>query len=128
MRARRCPLGRRGGVMPDCLFCKIVARSIPATLVDETTTLLAFRDINPQAPTHLLVIPKQHIASLAEIDASTAPLMGEATLFANRLAQQQGFADRGYRLVVNCGAEAGQTVWHLHLHLLGGRSFQWPPG
>ncbi len=114
--------------MPDCLFCKIVARSIPAAVVDETTTLLAFRDINPQAPTHFLIVPKQHVASLAELDASTAPLVGEAALFANRLAKEHGFADRGYRLVVNCGAEAGQTVWHLHVHVLGGRSFRWPPG
>lgn len=112
---------------PECLFCRIVNRTLPADIVAETEGLLAFKDIHPQAPTHLLVIPTEHIPSLSELTEAHTLLMGRAVQFANRLARQYQ-VQTGYRLVVNCGAEAGQSVWHLHLHLLGGRSFRWPPG
>ena len=110
-----------------CLFCRIVARSLAAEIVAETDELLAFKDIHPQAPTHLLLIPKEHIAMLADVTESHALLMGKTVLFANRLARQYQL-EAGYRLVANCGAQAGQSVWHLHVHLLGGRPLGWPPG
>jgi len=113
----------------DCLFCRIVERTLPATVVAEDETLVSFQDINPQAPTHILIVPKTHIANVADLTDATAPaIMGRLTLMANRLAKQFGFADDGYRLVVNCGPHGGQTVSHLHLHLLGGRRMTWPPG
>jgi histidine triad (HIT) family protein len=112
---------------PECLFCKIARREIPATIVGEAEGLLAFKDVKPQAPTHLLIIPTEHIASLAEVQESHVTLLGRAIQFANRLATQYQL-EAGYRLVVNCGPQAGQTVWHLHLHVLGGRTLQWPPG
>ena len=111
-----------------CLFCRIVSRAIPAEIVAETDRLSAFKDIHPQAPTHLLVVPKEHIPSLADASESHASLMGELILFAARLARQYQLVQPGYRLVVNCGTGAGQSVWHLHVHVLGGRSLQWPPG
>ncbi|MBI3324418.1 MAG: histidine triad nucleotide-binding protein [Candidatus Omnitrophica bacterium] len=114
--------------MSDCLFCRIAQHSLPASIVAETDTLVAFQDVNPQAPTHLLIIPKQHIPTLADLTPALASLASEATVFANRLAEEQRIAERGYRLVVNCGAQAGQSVWHLHWHLLGGRPMRWPPG
>ena len=89
---------------------------------------MAFKDLNPQAPTHLLIIPKAHIPSIADLTEQTAQVMAKATLMANRLARQAGVAQGGYRLVMNCGAQAGQSVWHLHMHLLGGRTMAWPPG
>ena len=112
----------------DCLFCKIAKRKIPAEIVGETDGLIAFKDINPQAPTHLLIIPTTHIRTVADATESHTARIGNAGHFANRLARQFQLNESGYRLVINCGAGAGQTVWHLHLHLLGGRPFQWPPG
>ena len=114
--------------MSDCLFCRIVARQVPAEIVADEPTALAFRDINPQAPTHLLVIPKQHIPRVSDLTEGNAQAATDLILVANRLAKQLGFAENGYRLVINCGPHAGQTVWHLHLHLLGGRAMAWPPG
>ena len=111
----------------ECLFCRIANRQLPAKIVAEDDQLVAFTDINPQAPTHLLIIPKEHIPSLAEANESHTALMGHALHFANRLAQQYQLG-AGYRVVINCGAQAGQSVWHLHLHLLGGRVLTWPPG
>jgi histidine triad (HIT) family protein len=112
--------------MTDCLFCKIVAGEIPATVVKRQGGLLAFKDINPQAPTHLLVIPTQHIGSLNE--ANDPALLGAMLTFARDLAREVGIADRGYRVVANTNAHGGQTVFHIHLHVLGGRAMQWPPG
>ncbi len=114
--------------MSDCLFCRIVERQIPAAIVAEDQELVAFHDINPQAPTHVLIVPKTHIAKTSELTETSAPVVAHAVLMANRLAQQCGVADTGYRLVLNCGPQAGQSVAHLHLHLLGGRSMRWPPG
>ncbi|NIM51106.1 MAG: HIT domain-containing protein [Gemmatimonadales bacterium] len=112
--------------MNDCLFCKIAAGEIPATKVRETDRFLAFRDIDPQAPTHVLAIPRDHVASLNE--ASDAELIGSLVLFARDVAKEEGVADGGYRLVINTNAGAGQTVFHVHAHLLGGRPMRWPPG
>jgi len=114
--------------MPDCLFCRIAQRTLPADILAETETLLAFRDITPQAPTHVLIIPKQHVPSLADLQTHNAGLAADATLLANRIAMEHGIAEQGYRVVVNCGAQAGQSVWHLHWHVLGGRPMRWPPG
>lgn len=112
----------------DCLFCRIAQRTIPATIVAEDDALVAFQDINPQAPTHVLVIPKTHIPQVSDLTDATAAVMGRLALMANRLAKQSGCAEDGYRLVVNCGPHGGQTVSHLHVHLLGGRRMTWPPG
>lgn len=111
----------------DCLFCKIVAGSIPVERQYEDGELLAFADINPQAPAHLLVIPKKHIPSLAHAEGEDAPLLGKLMAAAAELARSKGL-DNGYRIVVNTGDDGGQTVHHLHLHLLGGRQMHWPPG
>ena len=110
-----------------CLFCRIANRSVPAEIVAEEEELLAFKDINPQAPAHLLIIPKAHLPTLADATDAHTTLLGHAVLFAGRLAKHHQL-DAGYRLVLNCGAQAGQSVWHLHLHLLGGRALRWPPG
>lgn len=112
----------------DCLFCRIAARAIPAQVVHETEHLLAFRDIDPKAPVHVLIIPKRHIASVNAVGADDASLLGELFVAARAIAEAEGLTDDGYRLVVNTGAGAGQTVWHIHLHLLGGRDLRWPPG
>jgi histidine triad (HIT) family protein len=112
--------------MSDCLFCKIVTGEIPATKVTETDEFFAFRDINPQAPTHVLAIPKRHVASLNE--ATDGALLGGLVLFARDIAVGEGLADDGYRLVINTNAGAGQTVFHIHAHVLGGRAMGWPPG
>lgn len=112
----------------DCLFCNIVKRAVPADIVGETDGLLAFKDVNPQAPTHLLIVPTEHIPSLAETTEAQTDVLGKAMQFANRLARQYQLMPAGYRLVVNCGPQAGQSVWHLHVHLLGGRALRWPPG
>jgi histidine triad (HIT) family protein len=114
--------------MSDCLFCRIASGEIGGSPVYEDDELIAFNDIQPQAPVHVLIIPKRHIASVADLDADSSALMGSLVQTANRIAQERGVAERGYRLVVNCNAEGGQTVYHLHLHLLGGRSMKWPPG
>ena len=109
-----------------CLFCKIVRREIPAKIVSETADTLAFRDINPQAPQHILVIPKRHIANLNTLD--DASVVARLTDAARSIARQEGIADSGYRVVINTLADGGQTVDHLHVHLLGGRHMKWPPG
>jgi histidine triad (HIT) family protein len=114
--------------VPDCLFCRIVAGDVPAERVAESGRTVAFRDINPQAPTHVLVIPKDHHADLAALASSDAGLLAEVALQARRVAAAEGLADSGYRVVFNTGPEAGQTVFHVHAHVLGGRRMAWPPG
>lgn len=114
--------------MEDCLFCKIAAKTIPAKILHEDADLLAFEDINPQAPVHLLIIPKKHIATLNEASSEECCLLGTLVLAARRLAHDKGIEARGYRVVLNTMAGAGQSVFHIHLHLLGGRPFSWPPG
>ena len=114
--------------MSECLFCKIVARTIPAVFVYEDDLVVAFDDINPQAPTHTLVIPRQHVASMAELHDSDVGLLGRLMLAGNTIAKQKGIAAGGYRFVVNTGVHGGQSVFHLHLHILGGRHLAWPPG
>jgi histidine triad (HIT) family protein len=111
----------------SCLFCKIVAVEVPATVVHDGPRTLAFRDLNPQAPTHVLVIPKDHHANAAELAAADPAYAGEVLAAAAEVARQEGLTG-GYRLVTNTGGDAGQSVDHLHVHLLGGRSLQWPPG
>lgn len=113
--------------MTDTIFAQIINRQIPADIVYEDEACLAFRDVNPQAPVHILVIPKQPIARLVEAGADDQALLGRLLLTANQVAREQGVGD-AFRLVVNNGAEAGQSVFHLHLHILGGRPFTWPPG
>jgi histidine triad (HIT) family protein len=113
---------------PDCLFCKIAGGTIPATTVHEDDDVVAFRDIAPRAPTHILVIPREHIASAAELTAEDGPMLGKLFGTIADIARREGIADAGYRLVSNVGQWGGQTVDHLHIHLLGGRAFQWPPG
>lgn len=110
----------------DCLFCRIVRREIPATLVFEDEHVVAFRDINPQAPVHVVIIPRDHVASLN--DATDAALIGRLSLAAAKIARAEGVGESGYRTVVNTNRDAGQTVFHVHLHLLGGRHLAWPPG
>lgn len=110
----------------SCLFCRIVTKEIPAKIVAETADCVAFRDVNPQAPVHILVVPRTHVPSLNEVTNPT--IVGKLTQVATDLARREGLADRGYRLVMNTNADAGQTVFHLHLHLLGGRKMSWPPG
>jgi len=112
----------------ECLFCAIVAGEIPATTVLETDRILAFRDINPQAPTHVLVIPKKHYPDAAALAAADPGLLAEVITATHRVAAAEGVAETGYRLVFNTGAQAGQTVWHVHAHVLGGRDLTWPPG
>ncbi|MDP1770359.1 MAG: histidine triad nucleotide-binding protein [Nitrospirota bacterium] len=114
--------------MSECLFCKIVARTIPAALVYEDDLVVAFDDINPQAPTHTLVIPRKHVTSIAELQAADVELLGRLMLAGNKIAKIKGITDSGHRLVVNTGAHGGQSVLHLHLHVLGGRHLAWPPG
>lgn len=114
--------------MTDCLFCKIAAGEIAAELVFKNESVVAFRDINPQAPTHILIIPRKHIATINDISADDGKLVGELYLAAAELAGKEGFSEEGYRVVMNCNEGAGQTVFHIHLHLLGGRRFAWPPG
>ena len=114
--------------MADCLFCKIIRREIPATLVYEDDRVVAFNDINPQAPTHVLVVPKRHIATLNELSTEDDRLVGELVRRATAIAGERGLSAGGYRTVFNTNRDAGQTVFHIHLHLLGGRSLEWPPG
>ena len=106
----------------DCIFCQIVAGKIPSEILYQDEEVIAFRDINPQAPTHLLIIPKRHILSLAHLSDADTPLIGHMTKVANQLAKEEGIFESGYRLVINCGEQGGQLVPHLHMHLLGGRS------
>ena len=114
--------------MADCLFCRLAAGEIPASIVYEDAQLVAFEDITPQAPTHVLVIPRRHIATLNDLGPEDEALVGEMTRRAAAIAKEQGLAERGYRVLFNCNADAGQTVFHIHMHLLGGRRLGWPPG
>jgi histidine triad (HIT) family protein len=114
--------------MSDCIFCKIAEKKIPARIVYEDEHILAFEDLNPQAPVHTLLIPKKHIATLIDAAEEDLYLFGLIVKAAQQLAREKGIADRGFRLVANCNAESGQSVYHIHFHLLGGRYMQWPPG
>ncbi|MBL1093629.1 histidine triad nucleotide-binding protein [Streptomyces sp. NPDC001739] len=117
-----------GEPQADCLFCKIVAGEVPATIVRETATTVAFRDINPQAPTHVLIIPKVHHPDAAALAAAEPQVVADILCEARKVAAEDGVEDTGYRVVFNTGSGAGQTVFHAHLHVLGGRGLQWPPG
>ena len=112
----------------DCLFCKMINREISADIVYEDDDVLAFNDINPQAPTHILIIPKKHIATLNDIEESDLAIIGRLQFTAAKLAKEKGFAEDGYRVVMNCNEMGGQTVYHIHMHLMGGRAFTWPAG
>ena len=114
--------------MSDCLFCRIAAKKIPAKIIHEDADTVAFEDINPQAPVHVLIIPKKHISTTLELAEEDKALIGHLFFVAAKIAKEKGIADRGFRLVNNTNAEAGQTVYHIHLHLLGGRPMHWPPG
>jgi histidine triad (HIT) family protein len=114
--------------MSDCLFCGIIEGTVKGDLVYEDDSVVAFRDIVPRAPVHVLIVPRKHIPTLVELQRADNPVIGEIFVIAGKLAQQFGIAETGYRVVVNCGADAGQTVFHLHFHLLGGRQMGWPPG
>ncbi len=114
--------------MDQCIFCRIVERSLPARIVFEDDEMVAFEDARPQAPVHILIVPRKHLASLKDATADDAALLGRILVVATQLARERGLETRGYRTVFNTGAGAGQTVFHLHLHLLGGRVFHWPPG
>ena len=130
-----CPRARPGatdfkrwGRMQDCIFCKIASGDIPADTVFEDDHVIAFRDLNPQAPSHILVIPRKHIATLNDVQPEDEVILGRMYGAACAIAVQEGLADAGYRTVVNCNEAGGQSVFHLHLHLLGGRMMHWPPG
>jgi histidine triad (HIT) family protein len=112
----------------DCIFCKIVAGEIQANIVYENERVLAFHDVRPRAPVHLLIIPKRHIATLDDLSEDDHLLAGELMLAAQKVARHTGLAEKGYRTVINCRADAGQEVFHLHLHVMGGRHLHWPPG
>ena len=114
--------------MTDCLFCKIIARELPGSIVYEDERVLAFNDINPQGPTHVLVVPKRHIASLNDLSPEDDQIVGELVRRAAAIARERGIADSGFRTVFNTNRGAGQTVFHIHLHLIGGRGLHWPPG
>jgi histidine triad (HIT) family protein len=114
--------------MADCLFCRIVEKSIPAKIVHEDDRTLAFDDINPQAPVHTLVIPKKHVSAVQDFGDADRDLLAHLLIACTNVAKQKGLAESGYRIVTNTGRDAGQTVFHLHLHVLGGRHLRWPPG
>ena len=114
--------------MKDCLFCGIIEGKVKGELVYEDPSVVAFKDIGPKAPVHILIVPRKHIASLLDLGPEDRALVGDIFRVAAKLAQEQGIANKGFRVVVNCGADAGQTVFHLHYHLLGGRHMNWPPG
>ncbi len=114
--------------MSDCLFCKIIAGEIPSDKVYEDENVFAFRDISPVAPLHVLIIPKKHISTINDLEINDAEIMGNLFLAAKTIAKQEGYDEAGYRTVMNCGEAAGQTVFHIHLHLLAGRELTWPPG
>ena len=114
--------------MPDCLFCKIINRQIPGSIVYEDEHVLAFNDIHPQAPTHVLIVPKRHIDSLNDIEPDDDQIVGELVRRAAAIAEERGIAANGFRTVFNTNRDGGQTVGHIHLHLLGGRGMKWPPG
>lgn len=114
--------------MSDCLFCKIIEGEIPSDKVYENEHIFAFRDIDPKAPTHILIIPKEHITTTNDLNESHKTIIGEIMLTAQQLAEVEGIAESGYRTVFNCNKDGGQAVYHIHLHLLGGRQMGWPPG
>ena len=114
--------------MAECLFCRIARKEIPAKVLYEDPQVMAFADLNPQAPVHALIIPKAHFATFNDVTAGEEQILGHVVLAATKVAGEQGLRDKGYRLVANCLSSAGQSVFHLHFHLLGGRSFTWPPG
>ena len=114
--------------MNDCLFCRISAKKIPANIIYEDSEAVAFNDINPQAPVHVLIVPKKHISTSLDMTAEDNVLIGHLFRLAAKIAKEKGIAERGFRLVMNTNADAGQTVFHIHLHLLGGRQMPWPPG
>lgn len=114
--------------MSDCLFCRIIAGEIPGAIVHDDERIVAFKDVNPQAPVHILIVPRRHISTLNDLSVEDDALVGEMVRVAAALAKANGHADGGYRTVFNCNANAGQTVFHIHLHLLGGRRLGWPPG
>jgi len=114
--------------MNACLFCKISAKKIPAKIIYEDSEAVAFEDINPQAPVHVLIIPKKHISTTLDITEEDNPLIGHLFRVAGKIAEERGIAERGFRLIMNTNPEAGQSVYHIHLHLLGGRQMHWPPG
>tara|TARA_B100000676_G_scaffold1128_1_gene1034 strand:- start:204 stop:548 length:345 start_codon:yes stop_codon:yes gene_type:complete len=114
--------------MVDCLFCKIIDGDIPGDIVYETDSVLAFNDINPTAPVHVLIIPKEHIATLNDLEEKDAQTIGELILAAKKIANDKGISESGYRTVFNCNKDAQQTVFHIHLHLIAGRQMTWPPG
>ena len=120
--------GEGDGMEKDCLFCKIVKGEIKSRIAYENDSVLAFEDIDPKAPTHILVIPKKHIEKLTDLNQQNKPIISELVVAANEIARQNNIAGSGYRLVLNCGPDAGQAVFHIHLHLLGGRKMTWPPG
>ena len=114
--------------MEDCLFCKIAAKKTPARIVHEDDLIVAFEDIRPQAPTHILIIPREHFASLADVPAEKADILSRLLLTAQTIARDREISRSGYRIVLNTGRDSGQAVFHIHFHLLGGRSMSWPPG
>ncbi|MDP8237538.1 MAG: histidine triad nucleotide-binding protein [Candidatus Hatepunaea meridiana] len=114
--------------MPDCIFCKIVAGEIPSDIVYQDDEIIAFKDINPQAPHHILIIPCRHIETILDLTTDDTALIGKMILNANNIARKLGLSKNGYRLVFNCKHDGGQDVYHIHLHLLGGRKMTWPPG
>lgn len=114
--------------MTDCIFCEIIEKKMQAKVVHEDELSLAFEDINPQAPVHTLVIPKKHIATILDLKEEDNNLVGHLIKIANKIAKEKGIAERGFRIVTNCNHESGQTVYHIHLHVLGGRYMHWPPG
>ncbi len=114
--------------MSDCLFCKIVAKQLPARVVHEDADTVAFEDIHPQAPTHVVIVPRKHVPTLNDLGPEDEAALGKLHRVAAKIAQDRGFAAEGWRAVMNCNRAAGQTVFHIHLHLLGGRAFGWPPG
>jgi len=112
----------------DCIFCKIAEKKIPAKIVHEDDLSVAFEDINPQAPVHVLIIPKKHIPTLLDLKTEDDQLIGHLIRVANRIAKERGISERGFRIITNCNKDAGQSVYHIHIHLLGGRIMHWPPG
>ncbi len=114
--------------MEDCLFCRIIRKEIPADIIFENEKIIAFRDINPKAPTHILIVPKEHISTVLDLTEKNKDVVGDIYLVVQKLAKLEKIALKGFRTVVNCNADAGQEVFHIHFHLLGGRVFKWPPG
>ncbi len=118
----------KGINVTDCLFCKVVSGDVPVDIVYEDNHVMAFRDISPQAPSHVLVIPKRHVSTINDLDVGNSDVVGHMFLAAKKVAEMEGISEVGYRAVMNCNEDAGQTVFHIHLHVLGGRRMNWPPG